>query len=156
MGNFPRQPVDKAINKLFRISDTEMDKIRDGYYFMFEIGWFIDLLIPTIVRVKDGNLYLVGSKPYETKDIKPCCIPAGGVKECKKLSLNDPALKAFKSAESLIAINNLEDLEGELNRILENKEMRDRYLNSPAKKKREAIIERITNDYQVLSSIEEQ
>ena len=42
-----------------------MDKIADGYYYMFEIGWFVDLLIPTLVKVKDGNLYLVGSKPCD-------------------------------------------------------------------------------------------
>jgi len=131
-----------------------MDKVRDGYYFMFEIGWFLDLLIPTIVRIKDGNFYLVGSKPYQAKDIKPCCIPAGGVKECKKLSLDDSALKAFKSIDSLVAINDLEDLEEELKRSLENKEMRDKYLNSKAKRQREAMMERIINDYRVLSMIE--
>jgi len=130
-----------------------MDKVGDGYYFMFEIGWFLDLLIPTIVRIKDGNLYFVGSKPHQAKDIKPCCIPAGGVKECKKYSFNDPTLKAFKCVESLIVINDLGDLGGELRRSLENKEMRDRYLNSTAKKQREAVIERIMNDYQVLSII---
>ena len=133
-----------------------MDKAGDGYYFMFEIGWFLDLLIPTIVRIKDGNLYLVGSKPHQAKDIKPCCIPAGGVKECKKLSLNDPTLKAFKCVESLIVINDLGNLGGELRRSLENKEMRDKHLNSPAKKQREAVIERIINDYRVLSIIEGQ
>jgi len=130
-----------------------MDKVGSGYYFMFEIGWFLDLLIPTIVRIKDGNLYLIGSKPHQAKDIKPCCIPAGGVKECKKYSFNDPTLKAFKCVESLIVINDLGDLGGELRRSLENKEMRDRYLNSTAKKQREAVIERIMNDYQVLSII---
>ena len=132
-----------------------MGRVSDGYYFMFEIGWFLDLLIPTIVRIKDDNLYLVGSKPYEAKDIKPCCIPAGGVKECKKLSLDDPSFKAFKSIDSLVAINDLENLEGELTKNLKNKEVREKYLNSTAKKQREAMIERITNDYQVLSSIEE-
>ena len=121
---------------------------------LLEIGWILDLLIPTIVRVKDGNLYLIGSKPHVAKDIKPCCIPAGGVKECKKLSFDDPGLKAFKSIESLIAINDLENLEGELTKNLENKEVREQYLNSTAKKQREAMIERITNDYQVLSMIE--
>ncbi len=49
-----------------------MTEIKDGYYFMFEIGWFIDLLIPTLVRVKDGEICLVGSKPCDTKGIKPC------------------------------------------------------------------------------------
>jgi len=131
-----------------------MDKISDGYYFMFEIGWFVDLLIPSIVRIKDGSLYLVGSKPSEAKDIKPCCIPAGGVQECKELSLDDPALKAFKSIDSLVAVDNPEDLEGELERGLENKEVRDKYLNSKAKRQREAIIERIMSDYQVLSMME--
>ena len=131
-----------------------MDKFGDGYYFMFEIGWFMDLLIPTIVRIKDGSIYLVGSKPHEAKDIKPCCIPAGGAKECKKLSFDDPVIKAFKSVDSLMVINNPEDLEGELTIALENKEMRDNYLNSKAKKQREAIIERIVSDYQVLSMVE--
>ena len=131
-----------------------MDKVTDGYYFMFEIGWFMDLLIPTIVRIKDGNFYLVGSKQSECKDIKPCCIPAGGAQECKKLSPDDPAIKAFKSTDSLLPVDDLDDLERALEKSLENQEMRDRYLNSPAKKKREAIIERIVNDYQVLSMID--
>ena len=126
----------------------------DGYYFMFEIGWFMDLLIPTIVRIKDGNFYLVGSKQSECKDIKPCCIPAGGAQECKKLSPDDPAIKAFKSADSLLPVNNLDDLESELEKSLENQEMREKYLNSPAKRQREAIIERVANDYQVLSMID--
>jgi hypothetical protein len=131
-----------------------MATVADGYYFMFEIGWFMDLLIPTIVRIKDGNFYLVGSKQSECKDIKPCCIPAGGAQECKKLSPDDPAIKAFKSTGSLLPIDNLDDLESELEKSLENQEMRDKYLNSPAKRKREAIIERIVNDYQVLSTID--
>ena len=130
-----------------------MATVADGYYFMFEIGWFMDLLIPTIVRIKDGNFYLVGSKQSECKDIKPCCIPAGGAQECKKLSPDDPAIKAFKSADSLLPVDDLDDLERALEKSLENQEMRDRYLNSPAKRKREAIIERVVNDYQVLSAI---
>ena len=131
-----------------------MATVADGYYFMFEIGWFMDLLIPTIVRIKDGNFYLVGSKQSECKDIKPCCIPAGGAQECKKLSPDDPAIKAFKSTDSLLPVDNLDDLERALEKSLENQEMRDRYLNSPAKRKREAIIERVVNDYQVLSMID--
>ena len=130
-----------------------MDKIVDGYYFMFEIGWFIDLLIPTLVRVMDGNLYLIGSKPCDCKDLKPCCIPAGGEAECKKLPLDDPSLKAFKSTDSLVAINDINDLEGELEKSLAPKNIQDRYFNSPAKKQREAMIERIMNDYQILSTI---
>jgi hypothetical protein len=130
-----------------------MEKVVDGYYFMFEIGWFIDLLIPSLVRVMDGNLYLIGSKPCDCKNLKPCCIPAGGKSECKKLSLEDPSLKAFKSIESLVAINNLDDLESELEKNLSDKTLQDRYFNSPAKKQREAMIERLTNDYQVLSTI---
>ena len=131
-----------------------MATVADGYYFMFEIGWFMDLLIPTIVRIKDSNFYLVGSKQSECKDIKPCCIPAGGAQECKKLSPDDPAIKAFKSTDSLLPLDDLDDLERALEKSLENQEMRDRYLNSPAKKKREAIIERVVNDYQVLSMID--
>ena len=131
-----------------------MATVTDGYYFMFEIGWFMDLLIPTIVRIKDGNFYLVGSKQSECKDIKPCCIPAGGAQECKKLSPDDPAIKAFKSADSLLPVDDLDDLESALEKSLENQEMRDKYLNSPAKRQREAIIERIVNDYQVLSMID--
>ncbi len=128
-----------------------MEKVSDGYYFMFEIGWFLDLLIPTIVRVKDGNLHLVASKPHEAKDLKPCCIPAGGVQECKKLSLDDPSIKAFKSIDSLVEIQNIENLEGELEKSLKDEGMREIYLNSTAKKQREAVIERVENDYQVLS-----
>jgi hypothetical protein len=131
-----------------------MATVADGYYFMFEIGWFMDLLIPTIVRIKDGNFYLVGSKQSACKDIKPCCIPAGGAQECKKLSPDDPAIKAFKSTDSLLPVDDLDDLESELEKSLENQEMRDKYLNSPAKRQREAIIERIVNDYQVLSMID--
>ena len=132
-----------------------MDKIADGYYFMFEIGWFVDLLIPTLVKVKDGNLYLVGSKPCDCKNLKPCCIPAGGEAECKKFSLDDPSLKAFKSTESLVAINNLDDLENELDKNLTDKILQDRYFNSPAKKQRETMIDRVMNDYKVLSMEEE-
>ena len=131
-----------------------MDNVADGYYFMFEIGWFLDLLIPTIVRVKDGNLYFVGSKPCDAKGLKPCCIPAGGVKECKKLSFDDPSLKAFKSIDSLIAINDLDDLEGELGKSIEDEEMKEKYLNSKAKKQRKALIERVVNDYEVISMID--
>ena len=131
-----------------------MEKSEDEYYFMFEIGWFIDLLIPTLVRVMDGNLYLIGSKPCDCKDLKPCCIPAGGEAECKKLSLDDPSLKAFKSTNSLVAINNINDLEGELKKGLAHKDIQDRYFNSPAKKQREAMIERVMNDYQILSTID--
>jgi len=79
-----------------------MGPIGDGYYFMFEIGWFLDLLIPTLVRVRGGKLYLVGSKPSASKDLKPCCVPAGGAAECKELSLDDPTLRAFRSTESLV------------------------------------------------------
>ncbi len=130
-----------------------MDKIADGYYFMFEIGWFVDLLIPTLVKVSDGNLYLVGSKPCDCKNLKPCCIPAGGEAECKKLSLDDPSLKAFKSIDSLVAINNLDDLEGELDTNLADKTLQEKYFNSPAKKQREAMIDRVMSDYQILSAI---
>jgi len=131
-----------------------MDKLADGYYFMFEIGWFLDLLIPTIVRVKDDSLHLVTSKPHEAKDLKPCCIPAGGVKECKQLSLDDSSLKAFKSIDSLVVVQNPDDLEGELEKSLEIEGIREKYLNSTAKKQREAVIERVENDYKVLSEIE--
>jgi len=130
-----------------------MKKIADKYYFMFEIGWFIDLLIPTLVRVMDGNLYLIGSNPCDCKDLKPCCIPAGGDAECKKLSLDDPSLKAFKSTNSLVAIHDLDDLEGALENSLANQEIQDTFFNSSAKKQREAMIERVMNDYEILSAI---
>ena len=130
-----------------------MEKIANGYYFMFEIGWFVDLLIPTLVKVEDGNLYLVGSKPCDCKDLKPCCIPAGSEAECKKLSLDDPSLKAFKSTNSLVAINDLDNLESALEKNLANQEIQDTYFNSPAKKQREAMIERVINDYETLSAI---
>ena len=130
-----------------------MSEINDGFYFMFEIGWFLDLLIPTLVRVKDGSLYLVGSKSCEIKDLKPCCIPCGGEEECKKLSFDDPSIKAFKCLESLAVIKNLEDLEGELQKSLANSELRDRYCNTKIKVQKETTIARIMNDYQVLSQI---
>ena len=101
-----------------------MSELKDAYYFMFEIGWFLDLLIPTLVRVKDGSLYLVGSKPCNIKDLKPCCIPCGGAEECKKLSFDDPSIKAFKCLESLTGIQNPENLEGELQKSLANSELR--------------------------------
>ena len=130
-----------------------MATVADGYYFMFEIGWFVDLLIPTLVRVMDGNLYLIGSKPNDCKDLKPCCIPAGGEAECKKLSFDDPSLKAFKSTDSLVAINDLGDLEGALEKSLANQDIQDKFFNSPAKKQREAMIERLMNDYEILATI---
>jgi len=128
-----------------------MSELKDAYYFMFEIGWFLDLLIPTLVRVKNGSLYLVGSKPCNVKDLKPCCIPCGGAEECKKLSFDDPSLKAFKSLESLVAIEDTRNLEMELQKSLENKEIRERYFNTKGKLQKEATIERIRNDYQVLT-----
>ena len=117
---------------------------------MFEIGWFIDLLIPTLVRVKDGSLYLVGSKPCNIKDLKPCCVPCGGAEECKKLSLDDPSLKAFKSLESLVAIENINNLEAELQKSLDNKEIRERYFNTKGKQQKETTIDRVQSDYKVL------
>jgi len=132
-----------------------MVAIKDGYYFMFEIGWFLDLLIPTLVKIKGNNLYLVGSKQCDAKDIKPCCIPAGGVSERKTLTLDNPAIKAFKNIDSLVLINDLDNLEAQLNRCLENKEIIAKYLNTKAKIQREATIERIMNDYHVLSTMEQ-
>ena len=132
-----------------------MPDLNDGYYFMFEIGWFLDLLIPTLVRVKEGSLYLVGSKPCNIKDLKPCCIPCGGSEECKKFSFDDPSIKAFKCLESLTAIQNPENLEGELQKSLANSELRDRYFNTKGKVQKEATIERIVNDYKVLSAIKD-
>ncbi len=128
-----------------------MSELKDAYYFMFEIGWFLDLLLPTLVRVKNGSLYLVGSKPCNVKDLKPCCIPCGGAEECKKLSFDDPSLKAFKSLESLVAIEDTRNLEMELQKSLENKEIRERYFNTKGKLQKETTIERIRNDYQVLT-----
>jgi len=130
-----------------------MEKITDGYYFMFEIGWFLDLLIPTLVRVKDDKLYLVGSKPSDHKDMKPCCIPAGGATECKGLPLDDPALKAFRSAESLVSLNDPGAIEQELEMNLEKLEIQQKFFNSKAKKQREATVERLMSDYGVLSAL---
>lgn len=131
-----------------------MEKIRNGFYFMFEIGWFVDLLIPTIVRAKDGDIYLVGSKPCEAKNLKPCCIPCGGAAEVKKLSTDDAAVKAFKTIDSLVPVNDLDNLADELKKSLENREIHDKYLNTKARMQREATTERIINDYQVLSGSE--
>ena len=130
-----------------------MEKIADGYYFMFEIGWFMDLLIPTLVRVLNGNLYLVGSKPCDCKDLKPCCIPAGGAAECKELALDDPSLKAFRSADSLVPLHDINTIERELELNLARQEIKDRYFNAKAKKQREATVERLMNDYRVLSTL---
>ena len=131
-----------------------MGTIGDGYYFMFEIGWFLDLLIPTLVRVRGGTLYLVGSKPSAQKDLKPCCIPSGGAAECKGLALDDPALRAFKSAESLVSLKDPGTLEQELELNLERQDIQDRYFNTTAKKQREATVERLMNDYRVLAKLE--
>jgi hypothetical protein len=131
-----------------------MSTVADGYYFMFEIGWFLDLLIPTLVRIRDGKLYLVGSKPSAQKDLKPCCIPAGGTAECKELALDDETLRAFRSLESLVPLNDPGALERELELNLAMQDMRDRYFNTTAKKQREATVERLTNDYGILSKLE--
>ncbi len=125
--------------------------MKDAYYFMFEIGWFLDLLIPTLVRVKEGSLYLVGSKPCNIKDLKPCCIPCGGAEECKKLPLDDPSFKAFKCLDSLVAIRNINNLEAELQKSLDNKEIRGRFFNTKGKLQKETIIDRVQSDYKVLS-----
>ena len=106
---------------------TIMDKPVDGFYLMFEIGWFLDLLIPTLVRVKDER--------------------------CKKLSFDDPSLKAFKCLASLAAVENTADLESGLNRSLSNQDIRGRYFNTKGKQQKEATLDRIKNDYQVLSKI---
>jgi hypothetical protein len=133
--------------------ERQMRAIADGYYFMFEIGWFIDLLIPTVVRVKGGKLYLVGSKPSDHKDLKPCCIPAGGAAECKELALDDPALRAFKSTDSLVSLNDPGAIEQELELHLAHEEIQQKYFNSKAKKQREATIARLMSDYDVLSRL---
>lgn len=130
-----------------------MTEIKDGYYFMFEIGWFIDLLIPTLVRVKEDLICLVSSKPCETKGIKPCCMPYGDELEVKKLSIDDPAIKAFKSVSSFIRIDDCNNLNGELEKNLSKKEIRDKYFNSAAKISRETLIDRVQNDYTVLSGM---
>jgi hypothetical protein len=130
-----------------------LNKIQDGFYFMLEIGWFIDLLIPTCVRVKECSIYLVGSKTSNCKNLKPCCIPCGGSAEVKTLSLDDPSVRAFKTTDSLVPIRNVDDLAEELQICLENKELRDKYLNTKAKLQREATVERILSDYRVLSEI---
>ena len=130
-----------------------MSEIKDGYYFMFEIGWFIDLLIPTLVRVKDDIICLVGSKPCDTKGIKPCCLPCGDELEVKKLSMDDPVIKAFKCINSLILIDDCNNLNGELEKNLSKNEIRDIYFNSAAKMSRETLIDRVQNDYNVLSGL---
>ena len=130
-----------------------MTEIKDGYYFMFEIGWFIDFLIPTLVRVKEDVIFLVSSKPCETKGIKPCCMPCGDDLEVKKLSMDDPVIKAFKSISSFIPIDDCNNLEGELEINLSKTEIRDKYFNSAAKMSRETLIDRVQNDYTVLSGM---
>ena len=130
-----------------------MTEIKDGYYFMFEIGWFIDLLISTLVRVKEDVICLVSSKPCETKGIKPCCIPCGDDLEVRKLSMDDPVIKAFKSISSFIPIDDCNNLDGELEINLSKTEIRDKYFNSAAKMSRETLIDRVQNDYTVLSGM---
>jgi hypothetical protein len=125
--------------------------MNDGYYFMFEIGWFMDLLIPTLVRIHNGALYLVGSKVCQEKNLKPCCIPCGGAEDLKKYSFDDTMIKAFRMADSLVPVTDKEDLAGELERTIESKVVHDMYFNTRAKKMREATGERIQNDYKVLA-----
>jgi len=134
--------------------ERQMGTIGDGYYFMFEIGWFIDLLIPTLVRVRGGRLYLVGSKPSASKDLKPCCVPAGGTAECKALALDDPSLKAFRSTDSLVSLNDPGALERELALHLVREDIQQKFFNSKAKKQREATIARLMSDYEVLSKLQ--
>ncbi len=129
-----------------------MSSVADGYYFMFEIGWFLDLLIPTLVRVSGGMLYLVGSKTSAQKDLRPCCIPAGGAAECKALALDDAMLRAFRNLEALVPLDDPGALEQELELNLERQEIQTRYFNTRAKKQRKATVARLMNDYQVLSS----
>ncbi len=131
-----------------------MARIEDGYYFMFEIGWFIDLIIPTIVRVQESTIFVVGSKAAECKNLKPCCIPCGGATEVKQLSPDDPSVKAFKTVDSLVPVQNPNNLAAELEKVLADTELRDTYLNTRSRMQREATIERIQNDYQVLCGVE--
>ena len=130
-----------------------MAEIKDGYYFMFEIGWFIDLLIPTLVRVKDDIICLVGSKPCDTKGIKPCCLPCGDELEVKKLSMDDPVIKGFKCIYSIIPIDDCTNLNVELEKNLSKNEIRDKYFNSAVKMSRETLVDRVQNDYNVLSGL---
>jgi len=134
--------------------EKQMGAIAEGYYFMFEIGWFIDLLIPTLVRVRGGRLYLVGTKPSASKDLKPCCVPAGGTAECKALALDDPSLKAFRSTDSLVSLNDPGALERELALHLVREDIQQKFFNSKAKKQREATIARLMSDYEVLSKLQ--
>jgi len=123
----------------------------DGYYFMCEIGWFMDLLIPTIVRVHNGRVCLVGSKTGSScKDLKPCCVPCGGAAEVKQLAPDDPALKAFKSTDSLVPIGETSDLGGELEQLLARQDIKEKYFNTAAKQQREATEERLKSDLGVL------
>lgn len=137
------------------MTDSQMGLIADGYYFMFEIGWFLDLLIPTLVRVRNGRLYLVGSKPSASKDLKPCCVPAGGAAECRELALDDPSLKAFRSMESLVPLKDPGSIARELELHLDNPSIQEKYFNSKAKRQREATVTRLTSDYEVLSRLDD-
>jgi hypothetical protein len=96
---------------------------------------------------------LVGSKPCDTKGIKPCCMPCGDELEVKKLSMDDPVIKAFKSISSFIPIEDCNNLDGELEINLSKTEIRDKYFNSTAKMSRETLIDRLQNDYTVLSGM---
>jgi hypothetical protein len=53
-----------------------------------------------------------------------------------------------------VAISDIKDLEGELEKNLADRKIQEKYFNSPAKRQREALVERLVNDYQVLSEIE--
>jgi hypothetical protein len=130
-----------------------MAEIKDGYYFMFEIGWFIDLLIPTLVCVKGGIICLVGSKPFDTKGIKPCCLPCGDELEVKKLSMDDSVIKGFKCTNFLIPIDDCNNLNVELEKNLSKNKIRDKYFNIAAKMSFETLVDRVQNDYNVLSGL---
>lgn len=130
-----------------------MDKTADGYYLMFETGWFMDLMIPTTVRVKDGRIYFVGSKPCENKDLRPCCMPCGGAEEIKVLTPEDPSVKGFGMIDSFVPLGKSLHIETDVEKLLDSDDIKKRYFNTKGKKERRATLKRLKNDFQILSEI---
>jgi hypothetical protein len=120
---------------------------------MFETGWFMDLLIPTNVRIKNGKIFFVGCKATDNKNCKPYCMPCGGVEAVQKLSHDDATVKAFGMLESLVPLNDSMNVKQELDKHLGNNKIKEKYFNTRGKKQHRATLTRVTTDLQTLSDI---
>ena len=69
------------------------------------------------------------------------------------VTMDDPVIKGFKCIYSLIPIDDCNNLNVELEKNLSKNEIRDKYFNSAAKMSRETLVNRVQNDYNVLSGL---